>query len=153
MNDDTPLTTLRNCLLFTPLILAMAGPATGKSIGKDQINIREQPNVNSTILFAAPLGYPIEIVEENGEWVRFSDWQNNNGWVYKPLVADIDTAVILVDNANIRSTPSLSGSVVSTVKLGEIYIILSKNNNWVKLGYYESKSPVGWIRNDLVFGE
>lgn len=153
MNDDKPLVVLRTCLLLTPLILALAGSTHGKSIGKDQVNIREQPNLNSPILFTAPLGYPIEIKKESGKWIYLNDWQNNNGWVYKSLVSDIDTAVILVDKANIRSTASLNASVVTTAKLGEIYSILAKDNNWVKLGYYESGTTVGWIRDDLIFGE
>ena len=153
MSDDSPLAMLRTGLLLPPLILALAGPVEGKSIGKDQVNIREQPNLSSSILFTAPIAYPIEVTKESGDWVQFKDWLDNNGWVYKPLVSEIDTAVITVDNANIRSTPSVKGSIVATAKLGEIYTILSRDSNWVKLGYYETGNTAGWIRDDLIFGE
>lgn len=153
MSDDTPLAMLRIGLLLTPLVLALAGPADGKSIGKDQVNIREQPNLNSPVLFTAPIAYPIEIIKETGDWVQFKDWLDNNGWVYRPLVSEIDTAVIIVEKANIRSTAGLKGSIVATAELGEIYTILAKDNNWVKLGYYETGATAGWIRDDLVFGE
>lgn len=153
MSDDSPLAKLRIGLLLPTLILALAGQANGKSIGKDQVNIREQPNLNSGILFTAPIAYPIEIIKESEGWVQFRDWLDNIGWVYKPLVSEIDTAVIAVDNANIRSSAGLKGSIVATAKLGQIYTILAKDNNWVKLGYYETGNTAGWIRDDLIFGE
>ncbi len=152
MNKTAPFKILRTCLLATPLIFSLAGSVNAKSIGKDQVNIREQPNTNSPVLFIAPLGYPIKIVKESNGWVYFKDWQNNNGWVHKPLISNIDTAVIIVEKANIRSTSNTSGSVVANAEFGEIYTIQARAKNWVKLGYYESGATVGWIRTDLIFG-
>jgi len=152
MNDVT-LSIFRTCLFLTPLVLSLGSSADGKSIGKDQVNIREQPSLNSPVLYTAPLGYPIEIKKENGDWLFFHDWQDNSGWVYKSLVSDIDTAVILVEKANIRSAATTSAGVVANAEQGEIYTILARDNNWVKLGYYQSGTTAGWIRDDLVFGE
>jgi SH3-like domain-containing protein len=135
------------------MVLSLAGSVEAKSIGRDQVNIRSAPNTNSSIVFTAPLGYPIKIEKEANNWSFFHDWQNNTGWVYKPLVSDTETAVILVEMANIRGKASINSQVVATAKLGEIYTILAKNGNWVKLGYYHGDSEVGWIRNDLIFGE
>lgn len=143
----------RACLLATPILLALAGSVQAKSIGKDQVNIREEPSLTSKIIFSAPLGYPIEIKKEANNWTFFHDWQDNSGWVYKPFVSDIDTAVIVVDKANIRSTSNPGSKVVSTAEQGEIYKILNTEGNWVQLGYYHGGAEVGWIRSDLVFGE
>ena len=52
-----------------------------------------------------------------------------------------------------RSEPSVKSKAMAIAEMGEIYKILSKNGNWVKLGYYHGGSEVGWIRDDLVFGE
>jgi SH3-like domain-containing protein len=153
MNNDRPLSMFRTYLFFTPLLLSLAVSADGKSIGKDQVNIREHPDLKSAVLFTAPLGYPIKIKKENGKWLFFYDWQDNSGWVYKSLVSDIDTAVVLVDKANIRSAPRLDANVMASAEQGEIYTIIARDNNWVKLGYYQSGTAVGWIRDDLVFGE
>ena len=139
--------------LLVPLLLAAAAPASAKSIGKDQVNIRSGPSLNSDIIFVAPLGYPIEIEKQVNNWALFHDWQNNNGWVYKPLISNVKTAVILVDKANLRSSAGRKARVVATAALGEIYKVLSKKGNWSKLGYFHGGSALGWIRNDLVFGE
>lgn len=153
MNNARPRCMIRTCMILAPLALALATSVDGKCIGKENVNIREQPSTNSAILFVAPLGYPIEIKNENGDWLYFRDWQNSNGWVNKSLVSDIDTVVVLVEKANIRSSATVNSNVVATAEQGEIYTILSRDNNWVKLGYYQSGSSVGWIRDDLVFGE
>jgi uncharacterized protein YgiM (DUF1202 family) len=58
-----------------------------------------------------------------------------------------------VEKANVRSDATIESKIVSTVEQGEIYTILAKKNNWIKLGYYHGNSELGWIRDDLVFGE
>lgn len=150
---NRPLSIFRTGFLLSSLIVCFVTPAAGKSIGKDQVNIREQPTQSSAVLYTAPLGYPIEIKKESGDWVYFHDWLDNSGWVYKPLVSDIETAVILVEKANIRSAATVSSAVVAHATQGEIYTILARDGNWVKLGYYQSGTAVGWIRDDLVFGD
>ena len=140
-------------LFLTPLFLSLAVSAEGKSINKDQVNVRAQPSLTSPILFTAPLGYPIEIKEKKGDWFFLRDWQENDGWVHKSLVSDKNTAVILIEKANIRNDSTQKSRVTSTANQGEVYIILEKKRKWTKLGYFDTNEPVGWIRNDLIFGE
>ncbi len=143
----------RTGLFAAILLLLVAQAAPARSIAKDETNIRSGPNLQSEILFTVPRGYPIEVQERSGEWTRFQDWQGNSAWVYSSLVSDVNTAVILVDKANIRSTGATSAAVTAVAEIGEIYKVLSKKGDWVQLGYYDSNAPVGWIRHDLVFGE
>ncbi|MDD2466761.1 MAG: SH3 domain-containing protein [Desulfobulbus sp.] len=153
MHHRNLFTSVRACFIIAPLVLGLAGSLEAKSIGKDQVNIRSAPNLNSKIVFTVPLGYPIKVEKEADNWSFFHDWQNNTGWVYKPLISDIDTAVILVEKANIRSQANLKSKVAAIAEMGEIYTILGKEGNWVKLGYYHGGSELGWIRDDLVFGD
>ncbi|MCK9375761.1 MAG: SH3 domain-containing protein [Syntrophobacterales bacterium] len=137
-------------------VLFLACPAWGstmKSIGKDQVNLRSKPNLNSEVLFQANLGSPIEAEKQQNNWLYVTDWENNSGWVYKPLVSDIKTAVILVDHANIRKGPSLGTPVVKTASKGEIFKIFGEKSDWVNIGYYLENEKIGWIRDDLVWGE
>ena len=143
----------RTGLFAAILLLLVAQAAPARSIAKDETNIRSGPNLQSEILFTVPRGYPIEVQERSGEWTRFQDWQGNSAWVYSSLVSDVNTAVILVDKANIRSTGATSAAVAAVAEIGEIYKVLGKKGDWVQLGYYDNSSPVGWIRHDLVFGE
>jgi SH3-like domain-containing protein len=136
--------------------LVLACPAWGsimKSIGKDRVNVRSKPNLKSDVEFQAYLGYPIQVEKQKDNWVYFTDWKNKSGWVYRPLVSNIKTAVILVDDANIRKGPSLRTPVVTKASQGEIYKIFAEKGNWVKIGYYLENEEVGWVRDDLVWGD
>ncbi len=137
------------------LIFGLLGPpqACAKSIKKDEVNIRAEPSTSSDILYKAPLGYPIIIEKESKGWVYFRDWENNRGWVHKPLVSDIQTAVVKTDKANIRSAPNDKAKVVTKAEIGEIYKILASKGQWVHLGYYHGGASVGWIHADLIFGQ
>lgn len=142
--------------LAVVFVLCLTGPvsaSTMKSIGKDQVNVRSKPDLSSEILFEASLGYPIEIGKQQDNWVYFTDWKNNSGWVYKPLVSGTQTAVILVDQANVRKGPSLRKPVVMKASQGEIYKIFGEKGNWVEIGYYLENEVIGWVRQDMVWGD
>jgi N-acetylmuramoyl-L-alanine amidase len=137
-------------------VMLLAAPVCASSmgsIGKDRVNIRSKPNLGSDVVFQAYLGYPIQIEKQKNNWVYFTDWKDQTGWVYKPLISKTQTVVILVDHANIRKGPSLQTPVVVKASQGEIYKIFGERNDWVQVGYYLENEKIGWIRDDLVWGE
>jgi SH3-like domain-containing protein len=133
--------------------LAATALAATKSIGKDQVMVRSGPSLEHHVIFRASLGYPVEIKEKKGDWVLIRDWEGDTGWVFEPMISEIRTAVIRTEGANIRSTPGTDSDVKAKAHKGEIYKILDKKDSWVKIGYYHDGVEVGWIRQDLVFGE
>jgi uncharacterized protein YgiM (DUF1202 family) len=145
--------TLFLTIAWLTLLLAAAWASTMSSIGKDRVNLRAQPNLQSEVLLQAGLGYPVEIERQQNNWVYCHDWKDNAGWVYKPLLSDIQTAVITVDNANIRKGPSLKKPVVMQASKGEIYKVFQEQGQWVKIGYYLENEVIGWVRHDLVWGD
>jgi SH3-like domain-containing protein len=140
-------------VLWLSLAMTAAWPATMASIAKDQVNVRSQPSLSSEVVFQAGLGLPIAIEKQQKDWVYFHDWQNNTGWVYKPLVSKIQTAVITGDNVNIRKGPSLKAAVVKQADKGEIFKIFGENDHWVKIGWYLDNEVIGWVRDDMVWGK
>jgi len=128
-------------------------PATMMSIGKERANVRAKPNLKSEILFQVFQGDPIKVEKQKDDWVYVTDYKHNAGWVYKPLVSNIKTVVVSADNANIRKVPGLKGPVVKRAAEGEIYKLFAEKGQWVKVGYYWENEVIGWIREDLVWGE
>jgi uncharacterized protein YgiM (DUF1202 family) len=136
------------------VLLVSPGLASNmQSIGKDRVNVRSKPSLNSDVVFETFLGYPIQIEKQQKNWVYFTDWKNQTGWVYKPLISRTQTALVLVDEANIRKGPGLSRPVVKQASKGEIYKIFDEKGEWVKVGYYLENEVIGWIRQDLVWGD
>ncbi|MEM5789290.1 MAG: SH3 domain-containing protein [Syntrophobacteraceae bacterium] len=141
-----------SCIVTGFIPAADFGSAFAKCIGKDQVNVRSGPSLQSRIILHAPLGYPIKIEKTKGDWVLCRDWENNVGWVHKPLVSDEKTVVVLV-NANIRSSAGKQYGVLAKAGKGDIYKMIARKGNWIQLGYFFGDEPLGWIRSDLVFGE
>lgn len=143
------------CLAVAAVVL-LVSPVFGssmQSIRKDSVNVRSNPDLNSEVVFQASLGYPIQIQKQKSNWVYCTDWKQQAGWVYKPLVSKTQTAVVLVEDANIRKGPSLRKPVVMQADKGEIYKIFGEKGDWVKVGYYLENEVIGWIRQDLVWGD
>jgi SH3-like domain-containing protein len=143
------------CLAGALVVLSVSPilAANMQSIGKDRVNVRSKPDLNSEIIFETSLGYKIQIEKQKNNWVYFTDWKNNTGWVYQPLVSRTQTALIAVEEANIRKGPSVRKPVVKQASRGEIYKIFDEKGEWVKVGYYLENEVIGWIRQDLVWGD
>ena len=143
--------------LVAALVMMLVGPvvaATMQSIGKNQVNICSKPDLNSEVLFKVSLGYPIQVEKEQNNWVYFFDWKDQAGWVFQPPVSKTKTAVILVDNANIRKGPTLSTPIVMKASQGNIYGSYFRRKK--RLGarrYYLENERIGLIRDGLVWGE
>ena len=143
------------CLVVASVVLS-ASPVLAssmQSIRKDSVNVRSKPDLNAEVVFQASLGYPVQIEKQKSNWVYCIDYKNQAGWVYKPLLSKTQTAVILVEDANIRKGPSLRKPVVMRASKGEIYKIFDEKGQWVKVGYYLENEVIGWIRDDLVWGD
>ncbi|MFZ5450554.1 MAG: SH3 domain-containing protein [Thermodesulfobacteriota bacterium] len=147
---------LRTLSLMIILTLMSLGPAHASmaSIGKENVNVRKAPNIKADILFKIHFGFPVEVQQTKGDWAQIRDWDGNSGWVYRPLInKKVQTALVLPDSVNIRKGPGLRFRVVNKAEGGEIYKIFAEKGNWVKIGYYLENQPLGWVRNDLVWGE
>ncbi len=139
-------------VLYTLLLVCPALASTMGSIGKDRVNVRSKPDLKSGVLFQASLGYPVKIEKQQDNWVFFTDWKHQAGWVNKGMISKTRTAVVM-DKTNIRKGPSLNQPVVTTASQGDIYKIFGEKGNWVKVGYYLDNEVVGWVRQDLVWGD
>lgn len=136
------------------LILMAPAWASTASIGQEKVNVRKAPSLKAEVLFQAHLGYPVELAETQGKWVKIKDWQDKVGWVYQSLInKEVHTAVILPERVNLRKGPGMQYPVVSQAKCGQVYKIFQVEKEWVKIGYYVENQAIGWIRKDLVWGE
>jgi uncharacterized protein YgiM (DUF1202 family) len=143
-------------ILSISMLLLFAGVTAGyaktMSIAKDDVNVRSKPSEKAQVLYQAPRGYPVLVKKRQKNWYYVEDWQGNKGWVYAKLVSPISTTVVEVDEANVRKGPSQKKAMVTKAKQGEIYKVLASRPDWVKIGYYFEKEPLGWINDDLVWG-
>lgn len=136
---------------FGATALSPTWGATMCSIARDKVNVRKGPGRDHDVFFQAPLGYPIRVDQMLGNWVRFTDWDGDRGWVALSLLSKTKTLVVRREVVNARKEPGLENAVVEKVRRGEIYKNLAEKDGWIKLGYYDGGQQVGWVRKDLVW--
>ncbi|MHB8810539.1 MAG: SH3 domain-containing protein [Desulfobulbaceae bacterium] len=118
------------------------------SISKDGVNLRSGPDTKFASLYELPAGYPLKVLEKKGEWLKVGDYENDQGWVFSPLVTKDQYVIVVVNEGNARSGPGAEfekvGSVVKEVILKKV----NQKGEWIQFEHAQLK---GWIHKKLVW--
>lgn len=120
------------------------------SIDRPKVNMRSGPGTNHPIIWELGKGYPLMVVGRQGNWLKVRDFEDDEGWVYRPLVAKKAHLVVKSKIVNIRSGPGTRFRVVGQAKYGVVLRTLKRGNGWVKVEHENGMS--GWIARSLLWG-
>lgn len=136
-------------LLF--LILIFAGPAMAERLAvvSPVANIRSGPGANYDILWKVEKYYPIFVIEEQGSWYHFKDFEDDKGWVHKSLVGKIEAVITKKDLCNIRSGPGTGNKILFTVERGIPFKVINRQDHWLHIEHADKDQ--GWIHDSLVW--
>ncbi len=127
-----------------------AGAATYVSVTGDNINVRTGPGTNNQVSMELFKGYPLQVLETKGEWLRVIDYEKDKGWIHKSLVVDGNTVIVNgTKSVNMRSEPSTNSSIVANVDRGVVLTKLESRGKWLKLKH--SSGLIGWIYKPLLW--
>lgn len=119
------------------------------SVIKDGVNIRSGPSTKNEVLWEVFKGFPVEIMQRQGEWAHVKDFEGDSGWIYSSLLSNAKTVIVKVDTANMRSGPGTNNKIIATVKKGVVFTPLEQQGSWIKVQY--KNDITGWIYNILIF--
>ncbi len=120
----------------------LKGEKTQFTIKVDSVNVRQDPNLSSSIVGSVDQDDTFEIIEQNNNWIKIQLTKDSVGWVYRfygefdssiSLDSDIETITIIYGGTNLRESPSTSSPVVKRASLGETFEILSSEGEWYKV--------------------
>jgi len=144
----------RSIGLLTALSFFSFAPAASAqnmvSVDRNTVNLRASANTSATILFELGKGYPLEVTNRKGRWLQVRDFENDKGWIYRPLVGKKAHLVVKATIANVRSAPSTNSRILGKVQYGELLRTLEHRNKWVRV-QRESGSK-GWVSRSLLWG-
>ncbi len=145
-----------SCFFAVFLLIHATAFAEMVSIRGDNVNMRSGPGTNHEILWKIGNGFPLEVTQKSGKWLKVRDFEGSVGWVHQGVTNKIPHAVVKANkgsnrNINIRSAPSTrTGTIVATATYGVVFKVLGKRDGWVQVEH--ANGVKGWIRGDLLWG-
>ncbi|MEF7617570.1 SH3 domain-containing protein [Aquincola sp. MAHUQ-54] len=143
---------LRSILLSCAVALLVSPMAHARemvSVAK-QVNMRSGAGTQHDALWLLEPGYPLQVVDRRGAWLRVRDFENDRGWVYRPLTNKVRHHVVKSKAANIRQRPSTRAPILGRAVYGEVLKTVERREGWVKVR--QSGGTQGWVANRLLWG-
>jgi SH3-like domain-containing protein len=145
---------LYRALNFLPifLVLAVSQAAAQRmvSISRDDVNMRSGAGTQHPATWVLGRGYPLKVIGSTGSWLKVVDFENDKGWVHRPLTDRTPHHVVKVKIANMRSGPSTGSKIIAKLAYGDVLKTLKHSGSWVKL--QREGGLRGWVARRLLWG-
>lgn len=135
------------------LLLTVTGYAQKSEIGQvlgEEVNIRSEPDKDSSSLIKLAPGTEIEIISSNDQWYYVS-YDGIKGYIRDDLVfvraLAGKTAYVIKDGVNLRGGPGDSTYVVDHIQGGEAVRVQQMVGDWCYVLHGENK---GFVRRNLL---
>ena len=120
------------------------------SIQGSAVNVREKPTTRSATLWEMGRGYPLQITQRKGQWLRVKDFEGPMGWVHAPLTSKSPHMVVTSPTANLRAGPGTQHRRVGRLEQHEVVKTLKKSGTWAHV--QREGGQKGWIARSLAWG-
>lgn len=150
------LTFLLLCSLapIKPDLAFAEGPTV--EITTDTLNVREGPGLSYKILELVKRGDRFSVIEEKSDWIQVSlNSSGKKGWVAAWLVkkhsasevSSSKSGIVTANQLRVRSGPSTSYKVVSTLSQGATVTIIKTESNWHQI---KTSTVTGWVASEFI---
>lgn len=120
------------------------------SVDRPEINMRTGPGTGHDSIWLLGRGYPLQVLARKGQWLQVKDFENDRGWVYRPLTDSTPHFVVKTKVANIRRGPSTRTRIVGKAQYGDVLRTLAHKGDWAKIR--DADGLVGWVARKLLWG-
>jgi SH3-like domain-containing protein len=120
------------------------------SVDAATLNVRAGSGTKHPIVWELIRGYPLVVIGQKGNWLNVRDFENDEGWVYRPLIGKAPHHIVKSKIANLRSAPNTKSRIVAKTRYGDVFRTVEKRNGWIEV---EDESGLkGWIARRLLWG-
>jgi SH3-like domain-containing protein len=112
-------------------------------------NIRTGPGTNYDVLWSAEKYFPFLVIETTGSWVKLRDFEGDEGWVNKSLIAKIPSVITKKPECSVRSGPGTGYPVLFTAGIGIPFRVVKKEGDWLYVEHADGET--GWIHKGLTW--
>lgn len=138
-------------LVFFMVCVAGTGMAAAErmSVSADIANIRSGPDTADAVIWKVEKYHPLNILQKNGDWYLFEDFEGDRGWIHKTLLTGEKTVVVKNDNCNVRTGPGTDHDIRFTVDKGVPFKVIEEKGKWLHIRHADGDD--GWIHEALVW--
>lgn len=150
---------MRLLIFYIVIFFSIFDPASSTAetlaVKSQNLNLRSGPGENYSVKCVYSKGFPLKVVGKKGDWVRVTDFENEDGWASRQLLATTPHAIISANRGqkkkvNIRSGPDNKFNIVGQAYYGVIFTVLEKKGRWRKIRH--GSGLTGWIQQDFLWG-
>ena len=125
------------------------------SVGSRDVNLHSGPGEDQPIKWQYHKGFPLQVLETSGDWVKVEDFEKDVGWVERSALSKDPHMVVIAANSsnskiNIRSGPSEENAIVGETLHGVVFATVAYKRGWVKVRHESGLE--GWIKRSLLWG-
>lgn len=153
MLSNVVLPALRHFAWGLTLLAATASVAAAQqmvSVKGSVLNMRDAPGTHSQVLWELNRGYPLQVIERRGRWLKVRDFENDQGWVAASLTGRQPHHIVKSRVANLRSGPGTQYRILGKAEYGDLLKTQDKRAGSVKVKREEGAS--GWVARQLLWG-
>ncbi|QZY56583.1 C40 family peptidase [Crassaminicella profunda] len=128
-------------------------PIDGVVIGNN-VNVRQEPKIESAVLNTLKLGEYVHILNSSGEWYGIALNDENIGWVHNKLVVTVNKekdlikkGIVTANTLNIREQPDLTMGTIGKLYKGTQVTIIDKKAEWYAINVDNRQ---GWVHSDYI---
>ncbi|TCO80005.1 C40 family peptidase [Marinisporobacter balticus] len=121
----------------------------------NDVNVREEPKIESAVVNTLKLGEYISAVDNSGEWVGVALNDGKIGWVNNKLIVMVDyekdlikKGIVKANCLNVRQEPNGDANIIQKIEGGLEVTITKENEGWYGLLLDNEKE--GWVSSEFV---
>ena len=137
-------------LAFLPLLGSQVIAQQMVSVSGKEVNLRSGPGTQHPADWILGRGYPLKVVGSQGKWLKVSDFEKDQGWIYQPLTSSTPYHIVKVKVANLRSEPTTRSKILAKLLYGDVLKTLKHTGNWVMV--QREGGLRGWVAQRLLWG-
>jgi N-acetylmuramoyl-L-alanine amidase len=125
-------------------------------ITTDTLNVREGPGLSYKVIEVVKRADRFSVIEEKSDWIQVSlNSSGKKGWVAAWLVkkhsenevSSSKSGIVTANQLRVRSGPSTSYKVVTTLSQGATVTIIKTESNWHQI---KTSSITGWVAAEFI---
>ena len=143
--------TLMSTLALAASCLTPAWAQELVSVRNANVNLRAAPGTQSQVLFKLAQGYPLQVLERRGSWLRVQDFEGDEGWIARSVTTNTPHHIVKGTAVNLRGGPGTQHPVVGKAAYGDVLRTSRRQGDWVQVQHPSGKGTA-WVASSLLWG-